>query len=323
MVVHFLVNQGDVPHRVLADQVGVSLTELQEQLDALRRQGYPIISTPDGAYRLQEAPDRLTAIELLPLLTTRRLGRHLHTFDVCESTNALACDLAQGGAAHGTTVIAEAQTRGRGRRGRTWHATAGRGLAMSVVLRPPVAAKHAAELTLVAGVAVAETIHRAIGKPAELKWPNDVHLHGRKVAGILSEVSADVDRLNYLVVGIGVNINQVESDFPDEVAAVATSLRLASGIDQRRAPFVASLLAELEAWTERWSSGDFRAARDRWRELSSTLGRSVRIRSDGEVLEGHAIDIDDAGALLVRQGDAVRTVNSGDVEELRVRPPLV
>lgn len=267
-----------------------------------------------------EGQERLTAQVLEPLLRTRWLGRVLHVHEVLPSTNESAFLLAQQGAPHGTVVLAEQQTAGRGRRGRSWVSPPGLNLYFSAVLRPELPPTRAPELTLVAAVALAESLREA-GAPAAIKWPNDVQLEGRKVAGILTELSASSEHVHFIVLGMGVNVNAGPEHFPPELAALATSLAQALGRPVPRAAFAAALWERLEAWLERHQAGGFEPVLARWRQLSSTLGQPVRVRTDRQELVGVAEGVDASGALLLRTaGGTLERVLAGDVEQLRAHP---
>jgi BirA family biotin operon repressor/biotin-[acetyl-CoA-carboxylase] ligase len=242
----------------------------------------------------------------------------LHCHDELPSTSDVAKELAEDGAAHGEVVVADRQTAGRGRRGRSWVSPPGKNLYLSVVLRPELAPHRAPELTLLASVALCEAV-RAAGAEAVIKWPNDLLVGGRKVAGILTEMAADPDRVQWVVVGIGVNLNAAAEDFPDELRAEATSVAVGRGGPVPRALFAAALLGRLEGWLERHAAEGFAPVRERWRELSGTLGREVRVTTgEGEIV-GVATDVDESGALLVRGPAGFARVVAGDVHLLRPR----
>lgn len=320
MILSFLAEGGAdfISGATLSDKLGLSRTAVWKHVETLRKLGYTIEAQPSRGYRLLEVPDRLTPLEISPLLATRELGRTLHHFDELASTNARAFELAQDGALHGEVVIAEAQTAGKGRRGRSWLSPPGKNLALSIILRPEIPPSRAPELTLVAAVALAETITEA-GAAARIKWPNDVQLEGKKVAGILTELSADTERVHFVIVGLGVNLNTEETDFPPELRELATSLFLARKHQVPRALFTAALLTRLEAWLDTWQSEGFGPVRDAWKRLSSILGHEVLVRSETSELRGVAEDIDDAGALLLRSADGLHRVLAGDVEQVRQR----
>ncbi|MCI0671989.1 MAG: biotin--[acetyl-CoA-carboxylase] ligase [Myxococcaceae bacterium] len=321
LVLSFLVESGEdyASGEVLSGKLGLSRTAVWKVVESLRGKGYRIDAVPARGYRLVSVPDRLSPLELAPLLSTHDLGRTLHYVETLPSTNELAFRLAAEGAGHGEVVLCEQQTAGKGRRGRQWVSPKGKNLALSVILRPELPPQEAPELTLVAAVALAETLREA-GGDATIKWPNDVQLGGRKVAGILTELSAEPDRVSFVVLGIGVNLNTRAADLPQELAETATSLAEARGQDVPRALFTAALLTRLESWLDRHAEQGFGPVREAWKRLSSTLGQDVLVRTDRAELRGRAVDIDVSGALLVRREDGtLERVLAGDVEQLRPR----
>jgi BirA family biotin operon repressor/biotin-[acetyl-CoA-carboxylase] ligase len=318
LVLGFLADNGEefTSGEALSGKLGLSRTAVWKHVEALRHKGYRIDAVPARGYRLVEVPDRLSQLELTPLLGTRELGCVIHHLDTAASTNELAFRLAQDGATHGEVVIAEQQTRGKGRRGRVWVSPPGLNLYFSAVLRPELPPQRAPELTLVGAVALAETLREA-GARAFIKWPNDVQVEGKKVAGILTELSAEPERVHFVVLGIGVNLNARKSDFPPELSDTASSLREARGSRVPRALFTAALFTRLEQWLDIHADEGFAPIRDAWKQLSSTLGQQVVVRTDRAEFHGFAEDIDEAGALLVRTGGRLERVLAGDVERLR------
>jgi BirA family transcriptional regulator, biotin operon repressor / biotin---[acetyl-CoA-carboxylase] ligase len=321
LILGLLVDGGTdfVSGEALSGKLGLSRTAVWKVVNALRRQGYRIEAVSSRGYRLLETPDRLTALEVLPLLETHDLGRTLHTFETVDSTNVVAFRLGVEGAEHGELVVAEQQTQGRGRRGRSWSSPGYLNLYCSFVLRPELPPQRAPELTLLAAVAVAESL-RAAGVPADIKWPNDLLVGGRKVAGILTELSADPDRIHFVVVGIGVNLNASREDFPKELADSATSVFAVTGRPVPRAAFAAELARRLEEWLDLHAAQGFGPVRERWRALSATLGQEVLVTSERREIRGVAVDVDEDGALRIRTADgAEERVLAGDVEQVRPR----
>lgn len=321
MILGFLAEGGNefVSGAALSDKLGLTGAEVWKHVEQLRRLGYRIDALPARGYRLLEVPDRLTALELGPLLATRELGRTLHHFDTIGSTNATAWALAQEGAFNGEVVIAEQQTEGRGRRGRTWSSPPGTNLYFSAVVRPDMPVLRAPEATLVTAVALCETLREA-GVDATIKWPNDIHIGGKKVAGILTELCAQADRVDFLIVGVGVNLNVNPADLPPDVAAQATSVMAVRGQRVPRALFAAALWVRLESWFDRWAEEGFAPVREAWKRHSAMLGQEVLVRSEGGGEQrGVAEDIDESGALLLRVGDAVERVLAGEVEQVRTK----
>jgi BirA family biotin operon repressor/biotin-[acetyl-CoA-carboxylase] ligase len=299
---------------VLCDKLDVPRAELLKRIDSLRARGYVIHTRGGLGYRLVEIPDQLGETQIAPLLASGELGRKIHHFEEVESTNDEAHRLAEAGALHGEVVVADFQTRGRGRRGRSWVAPRGKALTFSIVLRPAIAPARAPEITIAAAVAAAEAAREMGAGSARIKWPNDVECKGRKIAGLLTELRAEPDRVRHAVLGVGVNVSLQMHDFPEELRPVATSLLLESGERQPRPLVCARLLEHVEEWLSLHETEGFGPVADRWRELSSTLGRKVRI-TGADPIEGDAVDLAEDGALLVRAaGGTLVRVLAGDVE---------
>src|SRR5512134_1189717 len=287
LVLSFLAEAGDefVSGEAISDKLGLTRAAVWKHVEALRAHGYRIDAIPARGYRLAEVPDRLTALELRPLLNTHDLGQTLHAYDEISSTSDRAKELAEEGAEHGTVVIAESQTAGRGRRGRTWASPARRNLYFSVVLRPDLPPARAPELTLVASVALCDALRQA-GVEAGIKWPNDVLASGRKIAGVLTELAAEPDRVHWVVIGAGLNVNARREDFPEELRDEATSVLLERGQPAPRALLAAASFTALEDWLDRHAEEGFGPIRDAWRARSVTLGREVRVAADGREISG-------------------------------------
>jgi BirA family biotin operon repressor/biotin-[acetyl-CoA-carboxylase] ligase len=320
LVLGFLAEAADefVSGEAISDKLGLTRAAVWKHVEALRGQGYRIDAVPARGYRLAGVPDRLGPLELRPLLNTHDLGRVLHWYEELPSTSDRAKELAEEGAEHGEVVVAEAQTAGRGRRGRTWVSPARRNLYFSVVLRPDLPPSRAPELTLVGSVALCDALRQA-GVDAGIKWPNDLLASGRKIGGILTELAADPDRVQWVVLGAGLNVNARREDFPAELRDDATSVLLERGQAAPRALFAAACLTALEDWLDRHAEEGFAAVLDAWRARNVTLGREVRVKVDGGEIDGIAEDLDESGALLVRTAAGVERIVSGDVALLRAK----
>ena len=321
IILGFLVEGRDefLSGEALSDKLGLSRTAVWKHVEALRGKGYRIDAVPARGYRLMDVPDKLSPLELSPLLSTHHLGQCIHFHESLPSTNELAFRLATDGAEHGEVVITEQQTAGKGRRGRVWVSPPGLNLSFSAILRPELPPQRAPELTLVAAVALCEVLREA-DADARIKWPNDVQIDGRKVAGILTELSAEPERVHFVVLGVGVNLNARPEHFPPELAQTATSLAAALGRTVNRALFTTALWSRLEEWLDLHHEVGFEPVRQRWVELSGTLGQQVRVRTERSELRGVAEDIDTDGALLVRTEDGrLERVLAGDVEQVRPR----
>ena len=301
----------------IAEVLGVSRAAVGKRVAELRKRDFAIAAAPRRGYRLDGEPDALDAAVVQPRLTTSWLGRAWRHLPSTGSTNDEAAAWARAGAPAGAVVVADTQTRGRGRLGRRWHSPPGASLYFSVVLRPPLPPHRVPPLTLAAGVAVAEAL-TALDITPQLKWPNDVLLDGKKVAGILTEMSSEVDRVHHVVVGIGVNLNT--RDFPEELGAIATSAALVRGIPVSRADFAAALCARLEHWVDRFVAEGPPVVAAAWKQHARIFddgGRRVRVTAGRDVIEGVAEDLDDDGALRLRLDDGRTTrIIAGEVTPL-------
>jgi len=306
--------QGAVSGPEIAARLRVSRAAVWKQVQVLAAHGYRISSTNGSGYRLEAASTRLLPAEIARHLTTSRIGRVVHHFDSLDSTNRHAMELARQGAAEGEVVIAEAQTAGRGRLGRSFFSPPEVSFYGSIVLRPDIPPARAPQITLIAGLAVAETLERHAGMRPGLKWPNDVRLHDRKVCGILTEMECEADRVLYVVCGPGVNLNVAKDDFPQELRAIATSVLAETGRSVDRAAFAADLFAALERHYDEFLARGLVRLRDRWQSYSILEGRWVTVDGVGGAVEGRVVGIDDDGALCLETGSGTRArAIAGDV----------
>jgi BirA family biotin operon repressor/biotin-[acetyl-CoA-carboxylase] ligase len=302
----------------LSGQLGVSRAQVWKNIEALRKRGYEIEGEAGGGYHLVAAPDRLFADEVLRGLETRWLARDFHYLESTDSTNRVAFERGAAGAPHGSVVVAEGQTAGRGRLGRTFFSPPHRNLYTSVVLRPEIHLAEAPTLILAAAIAVAEAVGATVGDPeaASIKWPNDVQLAGRKTAGILMELHAEATRVGFLILGIGVNLNVSREEFPEELREVATSLAIFSGERVDRAAFARRLYGTLEEVMDTFCRSGFEGLRSRFEARFHMAGHRVEVSEVGgsSKLSGVALGIDPSGALRVRSDDGRETrVVAGDV----------
>jgi BirA family biotin operon repressor/biotin-[acetyl-CoA-carboxylase] ligase len=308
----------------LADELGVTRAQVWKDVEALRELGYGIEASPAGGYRLAAVPDRLYPEEIQAGLETRWLARDLRWFESLDSTNRLALELARAGVAHGTSVVAEGQTAGRGRLGRSFFSPPYLNLYTSSVLRPQLSTAAAPTWILASAVAVAESVEESVGdaQAVEIKWPNDVLLGGLKASGILMELGAEATRVAFLVLGIGVNLNVRREDFPDEFRSLATSLRSHTGRPVDRVAFARRLYTRLERALERCAAEGFEALRPAFEARFRMAGRPVRVAElGGGETRGIALGIDSTGALRVRRDDGTEArVVAGDVTLAREGP---
>ncbi len=303
----------------LARDFGISRAAVAKHIAALRDKGFQVEATPRVGYRLPAWPDILAPEAVSPLLPEApRVGRPYRYVPSCGSTNSMVFQEGLTGAPHGLTVAAETQTAGRGRRGRSWHSPPGTGLFFSVLLRPALRPMDAPPLTLACAVAVAEALEGETGLSPRVKWPNDLLLGERKCCGILLEMSAEPERIDFIVAGIGINIST--PNFPKDIKASATSLQrevAASAHDSAplsRPRLLAAILDSLGRWVDRYVADGMEPVREAWRDRAAWLGEAVTIHAPDGVLHGVATDVSAQGALLVRdEAGTSHEILAGDV----------
>jgi BirA family biotin operon repressor/biotin-[acetyl-CoA-carboxylase] ligase len=299
----------------LSRELHISRTAVWKHVCILRNEGYVIESATRKGYLLKETLDRLIPAEISAALRSNILGRRIVIEKEVDSTNRLARDLAISGAVEGTIVVAESQTGGRGRKGRNWYSPPGEGIYVSLVLRPLFQPSEASKMTLLTGVALAETLIPIVPSRVTIKWPNDVLAGGKKLAGILIEISTQIDAIDYMVVGVGLNVNTPPGRFPVDLRERATSLAAEIGHTVDRTEILGAFLERLERYYDLIGREGFAPVIRRWRELSDMAGRRVRVHTSDRSLEGTIEGIDDDGVLLVNVSDGtLHRVIAGDVE---------
>ncbi|MSU63478.1 MAG: biotin--[acetyl-CoA-carboxylase] ligase [Pedosphaera sp.] len=310
-----LADRGSVSGGELATHLGVTRAAVWANIEELRSLGYEIEASPHEGYRLLHVPDVLLADDILSRLgKTRVIGRDIRVFQETTSTNDIVEKLARDGVKEGVAVFAETQTKGRGRLGRKWLSPGKKGLWFSVLLRPDLRSDEATQVTILAATGLARALRQHTGVAVEIKWPNDLLVNGRKVAGSLMELSAEVDRVRFIVLGIGLDVNMRESDFPPELRKVGTSLRLESGKSWHRGELAATILEELDHDYSRLRAGCFESIADEWEELCATIGKNVSIRMGERVIRGRAESLDSDGALILRtEHGRLERIIGGDV----------
>ena len=314
---------GFVSGAELSQQLGVTRAAVWARIEELRKLGYEISASPHQGYQLRAVPDLLVADDLLALVAGNKvIGRDIRVFEETNSTNDIVEKLARDGVKEGVVVFAEAQTRGRGRLGRKWLSPPRRGLWLSVLLRPDLRPQAATQLTVVAATALCRAIRSQTDLAPQVKWPNDILINGRKVAGVLTELSAELDHIKHLTLGIGLDVNLSAAEFPAELKKIATSLKIESGRHLNRLELGAALLRELDADYERIRRGRFEAVADEWEANCVTLGQRVRIHIGNREIAGRAESLDDDGALLLRTDHGhLERIIGGDVT-IEKRPGL-
>jgi BirA family biotin operon repressor/biotin-[acetyl-CoA-carboxylase] ligase len=299
----------------LAEHLGISRAAVWARIEELRRLGYEIEAGPHFGYRLVDEPDVLLADDLLARLgKTKVIGRDIRVFEQTTSTNDVIEKLARDGVKEGAVVFAESQTKGRGRLGRKWLSPGRKGLWFSVLLRPDLRPQETTQLTVASALALLRAIEAETGLPVEIKWPNDLLIRGKKVAGILTELSAEPDRVRHVILGIGVDVNQGAGEFPPELRKLATSLKIEAGRMISRAELATAILRELDSDYARICGGGFAAVADEWEGHCRTIGRGVTIQMGERRIRGRAESLDDDGALLLRtEHGHLERVMGGDV----------
>lgn len=294
----------------LSRKLDVSRAAVWKQINNLRNLGYAITAEPSRGYRLIASPDNLHAAALSQLVSSSRIWKKVVFLQETVSTNATAFRMAEDGAAEGTIIIAEQQTGGKGRLGRTWASPAGVNLYCSIILRPPIQPAAAPQLTFLSVIAVARAVEKLTPLKTRIKWPNDLLINGKKVAGLLNEMSAETDKVNFVILGIGVNLNMAAGQFPEELRHPATSLFLEAGGKIDRSEFARVLLEELDSLYTVFLEAGYAPARREWLERSNLDGTVVTVTDNGLSRVGRVCGINEYGALLLDSGEQIL---SGDV----------
>lgn len=292
----------------------VSRAGIWKCIQELRKDGYEIAAIPHSGYKLVSAPDKLFPSEIQFGLNTKLIGKKIYHYETVDSTNDVAFNLAVKGASEGTLVIAEGQHRGRGRMGRGWISPKGKGIYFSLILRPQIMPNETPKLTLVTAVAIAEAVRKSTGLAALIKWPNDILIGEKKLGGILTELNAEVDRVRFVIIGVGINVNIKKTQLPFR----ATSIKSETQDAFSRIELLQQMVREIEGYYLLYSKSGFQPIIEKWKHLSATLGRRVKVASCKGEIEGQAQDIDLDGSLLVRRDSGfVERIVSGDVVRLR------
>lgn len=307
---------GFVSGEELARKCGISRTMVWKHIKSLEHEGFGIEAVPSQGYRITSEPDLLRKSDLSQGLKTRIIGRQIHLLPEVASTNTLAMEMASQALPEGTVVIAETQTGGKGRLGRKWVSPKGN-LYLSVILRPNIPIYKAPLITLMGAVAVASAIRTTCGVQAAIKWPNDIYVAGKKVGGLLTEMSAEQDRIKHVVLGIGVDVNMGLDALPAEIRAITTTLAAETGKRVDRTPLLRQLLIDLERWYQVFLRNDAVVLKE-WETLNMTIGNRVAVSGLVEMLEGRAERIDSDGRLIIKLDDgSLRQVAAGDVTILK------
>lgn len=297
----------------LSKEFGVSRTAIWKCINQLREEGYEIESVTRKGYRLIQSADRITPEEILSIPGGTWVGQEIEYFEQTDSTNSRIRQFAEEGRKEGLLAVAEEQTGGRGRRGRAWVSPPGEGIWMSLLLRPQIEPYKASMITIVAALAMAKTVEEVTGLSADIKWPNDIVVNGKKVCGILTEMSAEIEEVHYVIVGVGINANIME--FPEDIQDVATSLALECGEKIERAKVIAIFCKHFECYYEKFlEKEDLSELKKDYEAHLINVGKQVKIIRKKEEIIRTAVGINEIGELLVKDPfGKIETIQSGEV----------
>lgn len=304
---------GYISGQDLCDCLNVSRTAVWKVINQLKDEGYHIEAVRNKGYRLVQTADVITTAELKSMMNTKWVAERIEYYEQTDSTNTRAKRLAEEGALHGTLVVANSQTSGKGRRGRMWESPVGTCIYMSLLLRPDIQIHNASMLTLVAALAAASGISAETGLECKIKWPNDIVVNGKKVTGILTEMGSELDCIHYIVIGIGINVNITE--FPEEIKAVAGSLSIEAGRHISRSAVISRVIESFEGYYEKFiEKENLRLLMGEYNDKMAGIGNEVRVLEPGNEYTASALGIDENGKLLVRLLDGtVKEIVSGEV----------
>lgn len=304
---------GYISGQELCNRFGVSRTAVWKAINQLKEAGYEIEAQQNKGYRLMAAPDLMTEAEIKSLMHTDWVAKEVLYFDTIDSTNIKAQELAEKGYQSGTLVVADKQESGKGRRGHSWVSPSGTGIFMTLMIKPDINPNNASMLTLVAALAVAKAITSVTGEEALIKWPNDIVVNGKKVCGILTEMNAQFDYINHIVVGIGINVHN--ESFPEEISQMASSLMIEAGGKRfHRAQIIAETMSYFEQYYDTFlKTQDLSALVREYDELLVNRNKSVRVLDPKEPFDGKAMGITPKGELIVDTWESRKLVSSGEV----------
>ncbi len=314
-ILDFLKKQPEyISGEEISRHLKISRQALWKHIHQLKEAGYSIVAVPHLGYKLESLPDRLFASEITSKLHTRFIGKNVCYFDEVSSTMDIATQLGLKGVSEGALVVAETQNKGRGRLGRVWSSPKYKGIYASLILRPKISPQDASILTLLSAVSICEAIKEITGLEARIKWPNDIMLANKKLGGILTELTAETDEIRFVVIGIGINVNNNKSSLIPH----ATSLKEQKGENLNRAELLREILRKIETNYLLLQEKGSQKIIDKWRTHNISLGRRLKVICQGRQLEGQALDIDSDGGLLLRKDSGlIEKVTSGDVTVCR------
>ena len=309
-------NQGNwVSGELISNNLSVSRSAIWKHIQKLKEEGYVIESASKKGYLLSKSSDPITADEIRHGLSTKVFGKkNIIYLNETDSTNKRAKELAAQGAPEGVLVIAEKQTSGRGRRGRSWFSPPGDGIYFSLILRPVISPSETPKITLMTAVVLAETLISLMKLKLRIKWPNDILVNGKKLAGILTEISTEMDAVNYIIVGLGLNVNTLFEKIPQDIKENATSILIETGKPFPRIKLIQHYLKLYEKYYDMFKNNDFEPIMKRWKELADIIGKQIRVDVIGKTHIGKVVDVDNDGVLILKDNQGVlQRIFSGDV----------
>jgi len=304
-IIKFLREKEYISGEALAQKLSISRVAVWKQIQGLKDMGYEIIANQNLGYCLVSRPDLLIPQEIQRRLFTKYIGKEIYYYPEIKSTNIMAKEKAlhrEDGIIEGTLIIAERQSAGKGRLGREWFSPAG-GIWLSIILYPQLPPSYIPRITLMTAVAVVKAIKICTQIESQIKWPNDILINEKKVCGILTEMSAELDIINWVVVGIGINANIDIRDFPKDIQKNTTSLKETSGKEISRVKLIRIFLQEFEKYYEKLKKKGFPSILREWKFYSHTLGKKIRVDIGEKIITGEAIDINESGALVLKKED--------------------
>ena len=304
-ILKFLREKEYVSGEVLAQKLGISRVAVWKQIQKLKDMGYKITSDQNLGYCLISRPDLLLPQEIQRGLSTNYIGKEIYYFPELKSTNIMAKEKAlhrAEGIDEGTLIIAERQSAGKGRLGREWFSPAG-GIWLSIILYPQLSPSYISRITLMTAVAVVKAIKICTHIKSQIKWPNDILINEKKVCGILTEMSAELDIINWVVVGIGINVNIDHRKFPEDIQENTISLKATSGKEISRVKLAQTFLQEFEKYYESLKRKEFPSILREWKLYSHNLGKKIRVDTGERIITGEAMDINESGALILKKED--------------------
>ena len=297
----------------IAELTGVSRTAVWKHIEELRKDGYEVEAVRRKGYRIVSVPNKMSADSIR--LQTKIFGQQIHYLDSIDSTQKVAKQLASQDAVEGTLVIADEQTGGRGRLARKWYSPKYAGVWMSLIVKPNIPLMQAPQLTLLTAVAVAQGIEETTGITPFIKWPNDILMDGKKVTGILTEMQAEADRIHSIIIGIGINVNQTETDFPEELQQIASSLSIQTGEVLSREKVICSILKKMENLYFQYCSEGFAPIKTLWESYAISVGKVITATTPQKKITGIALGITDEGVLLMKdEAGEIHSIYSADIE---------